>query len=87
MQDIFWGVVIIGIGLAMGSSVFLGEFTLFNVFFDGLGVFFIGKGAVSMMGTKNESVAAPVQPAATPSSDGSENTIEAIEKVSMEKSV
>lgn len=87
MQDIFWGVVIIGIGLAMGSSVFLGEFTLFNVFFDGLGVFFIGKGAVSMMGTKNESVAAPVQPAATPSSDGSESTIEAIEKVSMEKSV
>lgn len=50
MQDIFWGVVIIGIGLAMGGSIFLGEFTLFNFFFDGLGIFFIGKGAMSMVG-------------------------------------
>jgi len=87
MQDIFWGVVIIGIGLAMGSSVFLGEFTLFNIFFDGLGVFFIGKGAVSMMGTKDESEVAPVQPAAAQSGDGNEGTAEALEKVSMEKSV
>ena len=50
MQDIFWGVVIIAIGLFMGGSVFLGEFTLVNFFFDGLGVFFIGKGAVSLVG-------------------------------------
>ena len=50
MQDIFWGVVIIGIGLAMGGSVFLGQFTLVNFFFDGAGVFFIGKGLVSMLG-------------------------------------
>ena len=46
MQDIFWGVVIIAIGVVMGGSVFLGDFSLFNIFFDGLGVFFIGKGAV-----------------------------------------
>ena len=50
MQDIFWGVVIIAIGLFMGGSVFLGEFTLVNFFFDGLGVFFIGKGLISMAG-------------------------------------
>lgn len=53
MQDIFWGAIIIGIGLAMGGSVFLGQFTLFNFFFDGLGIFFIGKGALSMIGAKS----------------------------------
>ncbi|MDA0681252.1 MAG: hypothetical protein O3A13_09360 [Proteobacteria bacterium] len=53
MQDVFWGVAIIGIGLAMGGSVFLGEFTLFNFFFDGLGIFFIGKGVVGMLGERN----------------------------------
>ena len=50
MQDIFWGAVIIAIGLFMGGSVFLGQFTLINFFFDGLGVFFIGKGALSLLG-------------------------------------
>ncbi len=50
MQDIFWGVVIIGVGLAMGGSIFFGQFTLFNIIFDGLGIFFIGKGASSMLG-------------------------------------
>ena len=54
MQDIFWGAVIIAIGLFMGGSVFLGQFTLFNFFFDGLGVFFIGKGAMSMVGQESE---------------------------------
>ena len=53
MQDIFWGAIIIGIGLAMGGSIFLGQFTLFNFFFDGLGIFFIGKGAMSMIGEKS----------------------------------
>ena len=50
MQDIFWGAVIIAIGLFMGGSVFLGQFTAINFFFDGLGVFFIGKGALSLLG-------------------------------------
>ena len=50
MQDIIWGAVIIGIGLVMGGSIFLGQFTLFNFIFDGLGIFFIGKGAMSMLG-------------------------------------
>ena len=54
MQDIFWGVAIIAIGLFMGGSVFLGEFTLLNFVFDGLGVFFIGKGVVGMMGQSTE---------------------------------
>lgn len=55
MQDIVWGVVIIGIGLAMGGSIFLGQFTLFNFIFDGLGLFFIGKGAFGMLGQNSRS--------------------------------
>lgn len=50
MSDIFWGVAIIVIGLVMDSSIFYGEFTAFNIFFDGLGLFFIGKGLFGMMG-------------------------------------
>ena len=53
MQDIIWGAVIIGIGLVMGGSIFLGQFNLFNFIFDGLGIFFIGKGAISMMGQQS----------------------------------
>ena len=44
MQNIITGVAIIAIGFMMGSSLFMGDFTLFNIFFDGLGIFFIGKG-------------------------------------------
>ena len=51
MQDIFWGAVIIGIGIAMGGSVFLGDFDPVSIIFDTLGVFFIGKGAVSLRKT------------------------------------
>ncbi|MHC4873098.1 MAG: hypothetical protein ACYTFY_14745 [Planctomycetota bacterium] len=49
MTDIFWGVVIIGIGLTMGGSVFLGEFSVFNVIFDGLGVYWILRGIGKLM--------------------------------------
>ena len=49
MQDIFWGIAIIAIGLFMGGSIFLGEFSTVNFIFDGLGLFFIGKGVMSMM--------------------------------------
>jgi hypothetical protein len=54
MQDIFWGVAIIAIGLFMGGSIFLGQFTMLNFIFDGLGVFFLGKGAIGMIGQKSE---------------------------------
>ena len=46
MRDIITGAVLIGIGLAMGGSIFLGDFSLLNLFFDGLGTFFIVKGVV-----------------------------------------
>jgi len=50
MGNIIAGVVLIGIGFVLDSSIFFGDFTLFNIFFDGLGLFFIGKGALEAMG-------------------------------------
>lgn len=50
MQNIITGVILIGIGLFMDSSIFFGDFTLFNIFFDGLGMFFIARGAFGMLG-------------------------------------
>lgn len=55
MQDIFCGVVIIGIGLTLGGSIFLGQFSLLNFLFDGLGIFFMGKGAFGMLRQNPES--------------------------------
>ena len=52
MQNIITGVVLIGIGFVMDSSIFFGDFTLFNIFFDGLGIIFIGRGVFSLMGEK-----------------------------------
>lgn len=42
--DIIAGVVLIGIGLLFGGSVFTGNPGILDYFFDGLGVFWIGKG-------------------------------------------
>jgi hypothetical protein len=44
MKSIITGVIIIAIGLAMGDSIFLGNFDVLSVAFDGLGLFWIGKG-------------------------------------------
>ncbi len=52
MRDIITGAILIGIGLVFGGSVFLGDFSLFNLFFDGLGTFFIIKGVVSTYKSK-----------------------------------
>ena len=49
MQNIFWGVLIIVIGLVSGNSLFLGEVGIVSVFFDGLGLFWIGKGVYGLM--------------------------------------
>jgi hypothetical protein len=42
--DIITGVVLIGIGFLFGSSVFLGNPGILDYLFDGLGLFWIGKG-------------------------------------------
>jgi uncharacterized membrane protein HdeD (DUF308 family) len=49
MGNIIAGVVLIVIGLVMGGSVFLGDFSITSIIFDGLGVFFIIRGIVQVM--------------------------------------
>lgn len=49
MGNIVAGVVLIGIGLAIGESIFLGQVTVLSVFFDGLGLFWLGKGVLGMV--------------------------------------
>jgi len=54
MKSIFWGVVIIAIGLVRGDSVFRGDVTAIPIFFDALGVFFILRGLVSIYRAKQQ---------------------------------
>jgi len=48
MKNILAGAALIGIGLAMGDSIFLGNFGLLSLFFDGLGLFWIGTGILRL---------------------------------------
>jgi hypothetical protein len=47
--DIIAGVVLIGIGFTFGGSVFLGNPGALDYFFDGLGIFWIGRGIYKMV--------------------------------------
>lgn len=49
MSSIIAGVVLIAIGLVFGGSIFLGDFSLLNIIFDGLGIFFIVRGIMRIM--------------------------------------
>ena len=62
MRDIFWGLVLIAIGLVFGGSVFLGDFGLASIFFDGLGVFFIVRGVVRMVRAQQDASGPPAAP-------------------------
>jgi hypothetical protein len=53
MKSIIAGLVLIGIGFAMGGSVFKGDFDLWNIFFDGLGLFWIVKGSIQIYRNRN----------------------------------
>lgn len=52
MTDIITGAVLIGIGFAFGGSVFLGDFSAPSLIFDGLGVFFVVKGVIKLVKSK-----------------------------------
>lgn len=52
MGNIIAGLVLIGIGLAMGGSVFRGDFSITSLFFDGLGLFWIARGIMGMVGNR-----------------------------------
>ncbi|HXE82641.1 MAG TPA: hypothetical protein VN513_04840 [Gemmatimonadales bacterium] len=54
MRDIIGGVGLIVVGLLFGGSVFLGDFSLFSIFFDGLGVFFIVRGIIRLNRARQE---------------------------------
>jgi len=54
MRDIVAGVVLIAIGLVFGGSIFLGDFSLFNIVFDGLGIFFIVRGGLRLYRARQE---------------------------------
>jgi len=56
MRDIIAGVVLIAIGLVFGGSVFMGDFGVTSIIFDGLGIFFIIKGLTKVL--KNRQPAA-----------------------------
>ena len=49
LGDIISGVVLIGIGIALGGSIFTGDPTWLDYFFDGLGIFWIGRGIYKMV--------------------------------------
>lgn len=48
MADIFWGILIIAIGLVDGESLFLGARS-FWILFDFAGMFFIGRGVYRLL--------------------------------------
>ena len=52
MRDIVAGVVLIGIGLVRGDSVFFGDFNVLNIIFDALGVFFLVRGGMKVAQAK-----------------------------------
>jgi len=54
VRDIIGGVGLIVVGLLFGGSVFLGDFSLFSIFFDGLGVFFIVRGIIRLNRARQE---------------------------------
>ena len=49
IKDIFAGVVLIGIGLVFGGSIFLGTADTLDIIFDCLGLFWIGLGIYKMI--------------------------------------
>ena len=49
IKDIIAGVVLIGIGLVFGGSIFLGNPSTLDYFFDGLGLLWIGLGIYKMV--------------------------------------
>lgn len=66
MRDIFWGLVLIGIGLVRGDSVFRGDFTILNIVFDALGMFFIIRGIIRINRARQAAADGPPAPPPPP---------------------
>ena len=52
MGNIITGVILIVIGLVTNTSIFLGQMSPLNIFFDALGIAFIGYGTYQMIKSK-----------------------------------
>jgi hypothetical protein len=59
VRDLIAGIALIAVGLVWTGSVFLGDFSLLNIIFDGLGVFFIVRGLIAMNRAKRAADAPP----------------------------
>ncbi len=66
MQSILAGVVLIAIGFVLGESVFLGDFSVRSIIFDGLGVFFVIRGLVRINRAKQAAAMPPASPPSAP---------------------
>ncbi len=53
MSNVFWGLLIVSIGLISGDSVFYGDFSALTILFDAIGSFFIGRGLWVMYKQRN----------------------------------
>ena len=60
-SQIFWGIVLIAVGLVRGQSVFLGDLGVLAIVFDAVGVFAIIDGLVRMNRAR-QSVVPPPNP-------------------------
>jgi len=70
MKSIFWGAVIIAIGLVRGDSVFRGDLNIVSIIFDALGVFFIIRGLVTIYRAKQVEAATSASPPPAPPAAG-----------------
>jgi hypothetical protein len=66
VRDILAGVVLILIGLVEGGSIFLGDFSLITILFDGLGILFIIRGIIKLSRARRAVVVSPPPPPSPP---------------------
>ena len=57
--DIIGGAALIAIGLSFGGSIFTGNPSLFDWAFDLLGIFWVGRGVVKLIGSRPQTNPAP----------------------------
>lgn len=55
VRDLIGGCVLIGIGFLFGGSVFMGDPTILDWIFDGLGIFWISKGIYTLATANSKS--------------------------------
>jgi len=49
MRDIVFGLILIGFGFLLGGSIFLGDWGVVPIIFDGLAIFWIARGSIRVI--------------------------------------